>query len=150
MATAKLCCWLSSKFPRSVQLQQATTNTTPHKVSDRPPDMIDHRTLDDNIESAPWDPGPWFNIKISSYQYRKSHCGDKTVVRSPYLHNGISYTGKMSSLYWIGARIRLSTGWFDVPVLDCFIRFIDADEKQRITSMFQNVHNAQLVSTLSQ
>ena len=32
-----------------------------------------------------------------SYQYRKSHCGDKTVVRSSYLHNGISYTGKMSS-----------------------------------------------------
>ena len=27
-------------------------------------------------------------------QYRKSHCGDKTVVRSSYLHNGISYTGK--------------------------------------------------------
>ena len=33
-------------------------------------------------------------------QNRKSHCGDKTVVRS-YLHNGISYTGKMASLYWI-------------------------------------------------
>ena len=49
------------------------------------------------------EPGPWFNIKMSSYQYRKSHCGDKTVVRSSYLHNGISYTGKMSSLYWIGA-----------------------------------------------
>ena len=45
--------------------------------------------------------GPQFNIKMSSYQYRKSHCGDKTVVRSSYLHNGISYTGKMSSLYWI-------------------------------------------------
>ena len=44
--------------------------------------------------------GSRFNIKISSYQYRKSHCGDKTVVRSSYLHNGISYTGKMTSLYW--------------------------------------------------
>ena len=42
---------------------------------------------------------------MSSYRYRKSHCGDKTVVRSSYLHNGISYTGKMSSLYWIGAQI---------------------------------------------
>ena len=52
----------------------------------------------------PQTPGPWFNIKMSSYQYRKSHCGDKTVVRSSYLHNGISYTGKMSSLYWIGAQ----------------------------------------------
>ena len=40
---------------------------------------------------------------MSSYQYSKSHCGDKTVVRSSYLHNGISYTGKMSSLYWIRA-----------------------------------------------
>ena len=44
--------------------------------------------------------GPWFHTKMSSYQYRKSHCGDKTVVRSSYLHNGISYTGKMASLYW--------------------------------------------------
>ena len=43
--------------------------------------------------------------KMSSYQYRKSHCGDKTVVRSSYLHNGISYTGKMSYLYWIGALV---------------------------------------------
>ena len=49
-------------------------------------------------------PGPWFNIKMSSYQYRKSNCGDKTVVRSSYLHNGISYIGKMTSLYWIRAQ----------------------------------------------
>ena len=37
--------------------------------------------------------GPWFNIKMPSYQYKKSHYGDKTVVRLSYLHNGISYTG---------------------------------------------------------
>ena len=43
--------------------------------------------------------GAWFNIKIPSYQYRKSHCGDKTVVRSSYLHNGISYTGKMTDIF---------------------------------------------------
>ena len=49
-------------------------------------------------------PGPQFNIKMSSYRYRKSLCGDKTVIRSSYLHNGISYTGKMSSLYWIRAQ----------------------------------------------
>ena len=48
--------------------------------------------------------GPRFNIKMLSYQYRKSHCGDKTVVRSSYLHNGISYTGKMSSLYWFSPQ----------------------------------------------
>ena len=48
-------------------------------------------------------PGTWFNIKMSPYQYRKSHCGDKTVVRLSCLCNGISYTGKMTSLYWIRA-----------------------------------------------
>ena len=45
--------------------------------------------------------GLWFNIKMTSYQYRKSRCGDKTILRPSYLHNGISYTGKMTSLYWI-------------------------------------------------
>ena len=49
--------------------------------------------------------GPRFNIKMPSYQYRKSHCGDKTVKRSSYLHNGIFYNGKMSSLYWIRALV---------------------------------------------
>ena len=47
--------------------------------------------------------GPRFNKKMLSYQYRKSHCGDKTVVRSSYLHDGISYTGKTTSFYWIRA-----------------------------------------------
>ena len=41
---------------------------------------------------------------MPSYQYRKSHCWDKTMLRPSYLHNGISYTGKMTSLYWIGAQ----------------------------------------------
>ena len=49
-------------------------------------------------------PGPRFNIKMPSYQYMKSHCGDKTVVKSSYLHNGISSTGKMTSFYWIRAQ----------------------------------------------
>ena len=35
----------------------------------------------------------------------KSHCGDKTILRPSYLHNGISYTGKMTSLYWIAALV---------------------------------------------
>ena len=52
------------------------------------------------------DTGPWFNKKMSSYQYRKSLCGDKTILRPSYfIHNGISYTGKTTSLYWIGALV---------------------------------------------
>ena len=61
----------------------------------------------DNVFNFAWvlwgtsyTPGGWFNIKMPSYQYRKPHYGDKTIFRSSYLHNGISYTGKMSSLYW--------------------------------------------------
>ena len=44
-----------------------------------------------------------FSIKMSPYQYMKSHCGGKTILRPSHLHNGISYTGKMASSYWIGA-----------------------------------------------
>ena len=43
------------------------------------------------------EPEPWFNIKIPLHQYRKCLCEDKMVVRSSYLHNGISYTGMMVS-----------------------------------------------------
>ena len=53
--------------------------------------------------------GPWFNIKMSSHQYRKFHCGDKTVVRSSYLHHGISYTGKMTSLYWFVPQMAINS-----------------------------------------
>ena len=61
------------------------------------PETYENSTL----KHSHWTTGPWFNIKMPSYQYRKSHCGDKTVVRSSYLYNGISYTGKMAFLYWI-------------------------------------------------
>ena len=36
---------------------------------------------------------------------QESHCGDKTILRPSYLHSGISFTGKMTSLYWIKAQI---------------------------------------------
>ena len=49
---------------------------------------------------------------MSSYQYRKSHCGDKTILRPSYLNNGISYTSKTTSLYWIGA---LATVMYSSP-----------------------------------
>ena len=58
----------------------------------------------DHDSAGRW-PGPWFNIKMPSYQYRKSHCGDKSVVRSSYLHNGISYAGKMAYSYWITSQV---------------------------------------------
>ena len=96
-------------------------------------------------QSVLWmQPGPWFNIKMSSYQYRKSHCGDKTVVRSSYLHNGISYTGKMTSIYWISLWSHYNPVSFldhyqyttrllcwsllgkEAPVQQCFKQYLDA------------------------
>ena len=53
---------------------------------------------------------------MSSYQYRKSHCGDKTILRPSYLRNGISYTGKTASLYWIRAQASLIT-WHSNAIL---------------------------------
>ena len=61
----------------------------------QPTTRLWHKRLTWNCEVATPDTGLWFNIKVSSYQYRKSHCGDKTVIRSSYLHHGISYTGKI-------------------------------------------------------
>ena len=39
--------------------------------------------------------------KMLPYQFRKSHCGNKTVLRLSHLHNGNSYAGNTASLYWI-------------------------------------------------
>ena len=52
-----------------------------------------------------WAAGGWFKIKMPSYHFRKSHCGDKTILWPSYLHNGISYIGKMTSLYWIRVQV---------------------------------------------
>ena len=49
--------------------------------------------------------GPQFNTKMSSGLYRKTLCGDKTILRPSYLNNEISYTGKTTSLYWIRALV---------------------------------------------
>ena len=70
------------------------------------------------------------NIKMSSYQYRKSHCGGKMVVRSSYLHNGISYTGNLSSLYWNGAQtFRDKFKWY---FNQSAIIFIDENELKNV------------------
>ena len=50
-----------------------------------------------------WRPGPRFNTNMLCYQFRKSHCGDNTVVRSSYLDYGISYIDKIASLHWISS-----------------------------------------------
>ena len=69
--------------------------------------------------------------RMSSYQYRKSHCGDKTVVRSSYLHNGISYGGKIS-LYCIRAQVVIATGAVYYPGLcNSFVHLAPVDEIYR-------------------
>ena len=48
--------------------------------------------------------GPDTIKNMSSYQYRKSHCGGKMAIRSSFLHNGNFYTGKMTSIYPINSQ----------------------------------------------
>ena len=55
--------------------------------------------------------GSWFNIKMLSYQYRKSHCRDRTILRLSYLQNGISDPGKITSLYWISVLVSSVSFW---------------------------------------
>ena len=43
--------------------------------------------------------GPSFNIWMLSYKFGKSHCRNKTLLWSSYLHDGNCYTGKTTSLY---------------------------------------------------
>ena len=40
-----------------------------------------------------------------SNEYRNSHCADKTVVKPSYLHKGIPYTSRITSLHWIRAQV---------------------------------------------
>ena len=49
---------------------------------------------------------------MTSYKYRKSYCGDKTILWPSYPHSGISYTGEMTSLYWIGDQMIVITWWW--------------------------------------
>ena len=43
--------------------------------------------------------------KMSSYQHRKSHCGDKTILRPSHRHNRISFTDRALFVHWIGPLI---------------------------------------------
>ena len=65
-------------------------------------------------------PRPWFNIKMSSYQYKKSHCGDKTVVRSSFLHNGICYILVRCHLYIELGLCLFETHWFRQELVNAF------------------------------
>ena len=80
--------------------QETISQTNDHHHWSRHTTLPNHSLLHRLIHTS----GPWFNIKMLSYQDRKSHCGDTTVVRSSYLHNRVSYTGKMIYSYWIMAQ----------------------------------------------
>ena len=54
----------------------------------------------------------WFGVIKMSFQYRKSHCGDKTVVISSYFDHGIPYSGKITSAPRFGSR------WFIAQLVD--------------------------------
>ena len=71
--------------------------------------------------------------------YRKSHCGDKTILRPSYLYNGIFYT----SLYWIGALVVF---WLDVFVVSLPLvpftlkQVLENDTTRAAITWFENIY----------
>ena len=51
-----------------------------------------------------------FNLTTPSHRYMNFHCAFKTILRLSYLYSGISYAGKMASIYWDGIW---SNNWAD-------------------------------------
>ena len=90
-------------------LWQVTHEVVPYLISFWPPLVLT------SVSILLWRlcSGSSFNIKMTSYRYGKSHCGGKTILCPSYLHNGISYTGKTTSLYWIRALV---STWVSGPV----------------------------------
>ena len=72
-----------------------------------------------------------YRVLIYLKKIRKSYCGDKTILWQSYLHNGISYNGKITSWYWIRVQCiplnmpRVGTldfcGWLS-PILPILFR----------------------------
>ena len=63
---------------------------------------------------------------MTSYQCRKSHCWDKMILQLSYLHNGISYTGTIVSLYWIQwDNAHCCQNWLEVPIIliNCMVLY---------------------------
>ena len=61
-------------------------------------------------------------IKMS-YQYWKSHCGNKIVLKWYDLHYGISYPGKMTYSYWISLQVSKSNNiYLECPPY-CYVFF---------------------------
>ena len=90
-----------------------------------------------------WGPEDRFDEKTTSYQYIKSHCGDKTILRPSHLHNGISYTGKMTCFYWIGTLATIDV----LPIFLCLYTCIYRSFIQNTTT-FTKYCRTQWISKL--
>ena len=63
----------------------------------------------------------WYPYSIS-FQYRKFHCEDKTVIRLSYLHNQISYACKIWYIYYTPCTMELLGGGIILVSLHPFVR----------------------------
>ena len=55
-------------------------------------------------------PGHWFNIKMSSYQHRKFHCGDKAIIRLSYILMVLQIVSNCQGLHCLlQANIKVNT-----------------------------------------
>ena len=79
--------------------------------------------------------GPHFNIKMSSYQYRKSHSGDNIIWWPSYLHSGIAMLVRQpfnGSGPWFA-------GW-DLPHLwDCILLTLDVIDLENAAREYSDI-----------
>ena len=74
------------RYRASRHMKQFTCVNSSHATAVECPCNFLARVVADTARNS----GPWFNIKMSSYKYRKSESWHKTVIRSFHLHGGNS------------------------------------------------------------
>ena len=115
-----------------------------------------------SIMCALWDPGPQFNIKMSSYQFRKSHCEDETVVRSSCLvHPAVRDKRQVSEIdlsqprhetaFWwrhngpVTSQLTDPIKWRNYPFELMFkCAYINTHNKESMTQRYRILTNVQL------
>ena len=89
----------------------------------------------------------WNKQKSSNEHICQNFCilaSDNTIIRSSYLHNGISYTGKTASLYWISHQSSAeSIGW--LPAISAALaincRHSEPDNQNELPTNWQSSDN---------
>ena len=95
--------------------------------------------------------GPWFSIKTLSVQYRKSHCGEKKILRPSYLVFGLGRIFRLerSAIFMTEFWARLELGAINFHLKPCMFTWakIGSPFEVIILALYSNVASYHLIST---